>query len=279
MRPPRPLDPLFDASRGVRLPLSPVLQRWYGALRFPRPKNRTYVVANFVSTLDGVVAFDGPRGGGSAISGGNRDDRRLMGLLRAAADAVVVGAGTLRSVPRHLWIPEYIAPDLGTELRRLRRDLGKPDLPLNVIVTSRGKLDLSLPVFHTPGLPALVVSTRSGSQELRRHLLPPHVELHASQERSKVSAQTICRAVQKRLPEANLVLVEGGPHLLGDFLSASLLDELFLTLAPQIAGRAHGGMRLGLVEGRSFGPAHPLWSSLTSAKRSKDHLFLRYSNS
>jgi riboflavin biosynthesis pyrimidine reductase len=276
MRPPSPLHSLLDRSRGRNLPLPPALEHWYGALRFPRPKERPYVVANFVSTLDGVVAFPGPRGGGSEISGGNPDDRILMGLLRAAADAVVVGAGTLRSVPRHVWTPGGIFPPLQSEYGALRRGLGKPSLPINVVVTASGKLDLTLPVFRTQGLHAFVVSTRSGSKSLRRHDPAGQVSVQDSRGVTKVSAAAICQAVQERLPRADLILVEGGPHLLGEFLSEGLLDELFLTLAPQLAGRTRDQARLGLVEGRSFAPDHPLWGSLLSAKRSGDHLFLRY---
>ena len=72
------------------------------------------------------------------------------------------------------------------------------------------------------------------------------------------------------------LLVEGGPQLLGDFLAEGLLDELFLTLAPQIAGRDTSSGRPGLVTGQRFAPEHPLWGTLVSVKRAASHLFLRY---
>ena len=62
----------------------------------------------------------------------------------------------------------------------------------------------------------------------------------------------------------------------GDF-SPRLLDELFLTLAPQIAGRIAGDQRLSLVMGRTFAPRSPLWGSLADLRRGERHLFLRYS--
>ena len=74
-----------------------------------------------------------------------------------------------------------------------------------------------------------------------------------------------------------LILVEGGPRLLGDFFADHLIDEQFLTLAPQIAGRNAGDRRLSLVMGRTFAPQSPLWGSLIDLKRGKSHLFLRYS--
>ncbi|WP_201360899.1 hypothetical protein [Dictyobacter formicarum] len=59
-------------------------------------------------------------------------------------------------------------------------------------------------------------------------------------------------------------------------MTEQLLDELFLTLAPQIAGRDSATARPGLVEGHLFAPEHPLWGTLVSVKRGGSHLFLRY---
>ena len=64
--------------------------------------------------------------------------------------------------------------------------------------------------------------------------------------------------------------------LMGDFFAEQALDELFLTLAPQIAGRDGQAERPGLVMGKQFAPEHPLWGTLVSVKRAGSHLFLRY---
>ena len=77
-----------------------------------------------------------------------------------------------------------------------------------------------------------------------------------------------------RLP--GLILVEGGPQLLGDFFAEKRLDELFLTLAPQIAGRRDPLARPGLVAGRTFAPEHPVWGTLAGIRRADNLLFLRY---
>jgi riboflavin biosynthesis pyrimidine reductase len=74
-----------------------------------------------------------------------------------------------------------------------------------------------------------------------------------------------------------LILVEGGPRLLGDFYAAHVLDEQFLILAPQIAGRDVGDQRLSLVMRRTFAPGSPLWGTLIDLRRDSSHLFLRYS--
>jgi riboflavin biosynthesis pyrimidine reductase len=89
----------------------------------------------------------------------------------------------------------------------------------------------------------------------------------------------VLAAVKERRP-SKFILTEGGPRLMGDFLTEGAVDELFLTLAPQVVGRdplldGQGG-RPGLVTGRHFAPDNPRWSRLVSAKRSDSHLFLRY---
>ena len=73
--------------------------RYDGDLCFPpAPEERPYCIANFVSTLDGVVSFNLPgQSEGAQISGSNEEDRFIMGLLRASVDAVMVGSGTLRA--------------------------------------------------------------------------------------------------------------------------------------------------------------------------------------
>jgi len=71
--------------------------RYGGDLFFPlAPEGRPYCIANFVSTLDGVVSFNLPgQSGGDQISHANEEDRFTMGLLRASVDAILVGSGTL----------------------------------------------------------------------------------------------------------------------------------------------------------------------------------------
>src|SRR5512135_1351510 len=158
MTPLAPLETLLDRIGGDDIPLPPGLATLYGPLRFPLQKVRPYVIGNFVTTLDGVASLSAPGlSGGGPISGSNPHDQMVMGLLRAVADAVIVGAGTLRSVPNHLWTAEYIFPALSDSYRRLRAALGKSEPPLNVIVTARGEIDTGLPVFRSGAVKVLVV--------------------------------------------------------------------------------------------------------------------------
>ncbi len=274
-----PLETLFDAQRGTDLPLPPKLAAIYGQLRFPLQPDRPYVFANFVTSLDGVVSLEAPgRAGGGDIIGNNKHDHMLMGILRAAADAIIVGAGTLRKSPRHVWTAEHIYPSFSTLYQRLRRNMNKTEPPLNVIVTLEGNVNLDQPLFQSGKVPVLIITTMRGEQRLRQQAIPPSTEIAAlaQNEEGLLRTQAMLEVVQRVRP-GNLILSEGGPQLLANFFAEHCLDELFLTLAPQVAGRDATIERPGLVAGKLFAPEFPLWGSLVSVKRETNHLFLRYS--
>lgn len=271
----RPLAPLFSSAEGAPLPLPPRLRRLYGPLRFPQRRGGPHVFANFASTLDGVVAFEGSRSGGSEVGGFNDQDRMVMGILRSVADVVVIGAGTMRAVPRHIWTPGSLFPGLTEEFSELRRRMHLPALPRLVVVSGQGELDLNLPTFQTGAQEVLVATTSRGARRLRARPLPARVKVWDGGEGPRLQARAVLRAA-RRGGATQRVLVEGGPDLLGTLLSAGALDELFLTLAPQVAGRDGAHRRRALVEGTLFGPSRPLWGSLVDARRAGDHLMLRY---
>jgi riboflavin biosynthesis pyrimidine reductase len=271
-----PLETLLGVEQGDDLPLPDKLAGLYGRLRFP-PTREQYVISNFVTTLDGVVALMAPgHQSGGAVSGYNKHDRMVMGILRAVSDAVVVGAGTLRSVPEHLWTAEYIFPSLADEYVRLRTSLGKPEPPLNVIVTGSGDLVPNFRVFRSQEVPVLIVTTPSGAKRIDALSMPRSVKVIAVEKDGPVSAGAILNATNEAR-ESKMVLVEGGPMLMGDFFAERRLHELFITLAPQVAGRDGSVERPGLVSGKRFAPDDPRWGTLASVKRAGDHIFLRYS--
>ena len=106
-----PLKALWTLNQGKAVPLPPGLTRLYGRFRLPEAGSGPHIFSNFVTTLDGVVSLR-MRGhaNGRDISGFNDQDRLVMGLLRAVADVVVVGAGTLAADRQHVWTPETICP-------------------------------------------------------------------------------------------------------------------------------------------------------------------------
>lgn len=272
----KPLELLYETAHGDKLPLPPTLARLYGRLRMPLRGRKPYVISNFVTTLDGVVSLNekGHASGGD-ISGFSAVDRAVMGLLRAVVDVIIVGSGTLEVDRRHVWTAERIYPPFANDYRWLRRALGKEATPLMVVVSGSGKLDLGLPLFASGEMRSLIVTSVAGGKRLRKQKAPQFVEIRTARGGRTISARAILDQV-RRVTSGKLILVEGGPRLIGDFFAAGLLDEQFLTLAPQVAGREEGDRRLSLVMGRTFAPRAPLWGRLTDLRRSGSHLFLRY---
>ena len=271
------LEKLYDSDLNSGFPLPSKLSRFYGALSFPSHPGRPYVISNFVSTVDGVVSLDAPgKAVGDVISGTNEHDSIVMGLLRAAADAVIVGAGTLRASLQHIWTPAYIYPPYADAYKELREGMGKQPTPLNVIVTARGNIDLSLPLFQSGKVSVLILTTAEGERRIRKIYIPKSVQIIAGTDAVSLTARGILDAIVSVNPSCKMILIEGGPHLMGEFFAERCLDELFLTLSPQVAGRESSIERLGIVAEKIFAPEHPLWGKLISVKRGASHLFLRY---
>jgi len=262
-------------ARGGALP--PELARRYGAeLSIGLRPDRPTTVSNFVSTIDGGVAFDTEgTTGGREVSGGFTPDRFLMGLLRATADAVLVGAGTVRSGHHHVWTPGHVHPASASAYAAWRRQLGlRRPQPTTVIVSASGRIDPGHPGLRATDVPVLLLTTDAGAAWLRRIELPSAVEVVVAGDHERVEEEAILATLAAR--DLELVVCEGGPRLLGGLVAAGLVDELFLTIAPQIAGRTPELPRLALVEGVAFSIDAAPWARLASVLRSGDHLFLRY---
>jgi riboflavin biosynthesis pyrimidine reductase len=259
-----PFDVLFEADV-PDYPLPTDLKHLYGRLGFASP----IVYSNFVSSMDGVVTLGSKPSAGSVISGKNPADRFLMGLLRACADAFVVGAGTLRATPGHLWTPAHVYPALATEFTALRSGLGRSAEPSLVLLTASGEMDFGHPALARG---AIVITTEGGARKIGDRL-PASCELVAM---GKGKSLDLGKAVHElRGRGLGVLLCEGGPHVMGQLIEDSLLDEVFLTLSPVVAGRAEEP-RLGMVEGVEFLPAKGDWSKLLSVRKHGDYLFLRY---
>ncbi len=272
-----PLVTLFEETAGSPIPLPDELARLYGVLRMPAPEGRPHVMGNFVTTLDGVVSL-GVKGHetGADISGFHKQDRAVMGLLRALADVVFVGVATIAAEPTHLLTAQDIYPPLSDAYGAVRVALGKPPFPSSVIVTSHGDVDPRWRLFHQNDVPVHIVATTSAAGAIATLGLPVKVQVHDVGHDGTVGAEEIFRAIGwSRAP--GIVLCEGGPHLMGTLFAAGALDDMFLTLSPQVAGRSSDGPpRPGFIAGQTFAPEQPLWGTLVSLRRGQSHLFLRY---
>ena len=272
----QPTDPSETAlPEGLRA-------RYDGNLSFPpAPAERPYCIANFVSTLDGVVSFNLPgQSEGAQISNWNEEDRFIMGLLRASADAIVVGSGTLQAAgPHGSWLPEAVYPTAKDLYQKYRTEvLRKPEYPLVAIVTRTGGLDLTSAVFHTPRTRVLILTTERGKRRLSQsgsEALSSVVVKSLSTAEERISPSAILTLLRQEA-RVELLLHEAGPTLFGEFVAGGFMDELFLTVAPQLAGRDAAHVRPGLVANVQFSPATAPWWKLISAKSATDYLFLRY---
>jgi riboflavin-specific deaminase-like protein len=179
--------------------------------------DRPYLVLNMVSSLDGKATLDWRTKGLSTEL-----DRRLFHHLRTQADAVMVGAGTLR-------IERYGRMAKSEELRDKRESEGLARDPLAVIVSARLDLPADLPLLNEPEQPVLIATGSDATLE----------GLGDQVEYARVGDDHGIRSV----------LCEGGPTLNSYLLAAGLVDELFLSLNPKLAG---GASALTIVAGREL---------------------------
>jgi riboflavin-specific deaminase-like protein len=175
------------------------------------------VVLNFVTTLDGRAAISGRSG-----PIGSETDTEMLQRLRTRADAVMVGAGTMRA-------ERYGRIVSDPDLRAYRERTGLTHDPLAVIVSNRLDLPWDAPLF-TDGGGRVVVFTAS-EEEPPKTATPMTVVRH-------LEGVELDRALEWLRKERGIrsVLCEGGPTLHGRLREGGLADELFLTIAPKLAG-------------------------------------------
>ncbi len=202
------------------------------------PVDRPYVIVNMVSTLDGRAALEGNTRGL-----GGEQDRNLFHLLRTAADAILVGAGTAR-------IERYAEAVKNDELRAARERHGlAPEQP-TVIVSGRLLLPSDLPLLQAEGAPVVIATAADHELE--------GVNAAVTYERTGDDLQLLLARLRSEHGLRSLVC-EGGPTLLSHLLAANLVDELFLSIAPKLIG---GGDEPTITTGPALpdpATADPIW--------------------
>ena len=216
--------------------------------------DRPYTVVNFVASADGRASFHGRSG---AL--GDEGDRAMFHGLRENVDAVLAGTNTLRV--------EGYGRILGREERRHRRlERGEPAEPLACVISRSGDVPLGIPLF--------------AAEEARIALFAPREPPGLSACAARVDLHVLAPeelelpnilAILRRQHGIRSLLCEGGPALFGALLAERLVDELFVTLAPQLAGGGEGPPMITGPEPVSLTPVEITW-----LLEREGSLYLRY---
>ncbi|HYU19182.1 MAG TPA: dihydrofolate reductase family protein [Chloroflexota bacterium] len=229
----------------------------YAQLTLPDgPPERPYVVVNMVSTADGKTAL-----GGRAAGIGSDLDRTLMRQIRAAADGLMVGAGTLRA--------ERVDPRVPGPLAEARTRRGHAAQPLAITLSRRLDLDPSHHFLRGgPGEAIIFTSAQAPPERVAALARSATIELVGECQVDMAAALAVLRT---RHRVARLV-VEGGPTLNQALMERGAVDELFWTIAPKLAA----GSGPGLTSGP--GPLSSIAAelSLVSLFECRSELFIRY---
>jgi riboflavin biosynthesis pyrimidine reductase len=261
-----PLELLYEADELPRTPLPAKLARIYdGDLGL----GEECVYANFVATVDGAVAIPTMPRSNEFIAGSSDADRFVMGLLRAFADAVIIGAGVLRASPRGTWRPEGIFPPAASEYADLRDRLGASVSPEVAVLTGSGEIDIGHPLLASG---ALVLTSEAGAELLAERVPSATTVLALGPER-RIAPDVVLSALRAR--SHRRILCEAGPHTFGGFLEADAVDELFVTTSPLLVGDGGPGSRLRLVEAADLTPDGKR-VRLIGLRRHGSYVFERY---
>ncbi len=217
------------------------------------PRERPFTALNMVSSADGRVTLDGAAAGiGGAV------DHTLLLRLRTHADALLFGSGTLRADGVGKGVPSALEP--------VRRACGLAAQPLLALLTASGDVPLTRAIFRAPARTVVFVAEHTPAEAVVRLRERATVRVAGAERPDPVEVMRVLRHEYG----VRRLLCEGGPTLNGALLTAGLLDELFLTLAPTLLA----GDGPSLVAGPTLRPPTPL--TLRSLYEHEGELYLRY---
>ncbi|MFI9271654.1 pyrimidine reductase family protein [Kitasatospora sp. NPDC052896] len=215
---------------------------------------RAWLRANMVAGLDGAARLAGLSEGLSGAA-----DKRIFGVLRALSDVVLVGAETVRA-------EGYRPARARAEFAAARRAADQAPAPAIAVVSRSLRLDLDAPLFTSPVVRTVVITTEDAPAEARAAVAELADVIAVG--RGSVDLPAAVAALTAR--GWTRQLTEGGPRLLGSLADEGLLDELCLSLAPLLTG----GDAPRIVTGPE--PARAQRMRLVSLIEEKGFLFTRY---
>lgn len=221
----------------------------------PKPADRPWVYTNMIASADGGTAIDGVSG---ALGGPG--DKAMFGALRAMADAIVVGASTVRE-------EQYRAPTLRPESVAMRRERGQADNPRLAVVSGSLNIDLELPLFNDPDNRPFIITSASSAPDKRRQLEEVADLVIAGEDRVSLT-EALSYLDQAGI---KMVLSEGGPSLNGQLIDDRLIDEWNLSVSPSLLA---GDSRRAAIGPAPAGP--PLGMKLDRVWTDNEMLFCRW---
>jgi len=216
-------------------------------------KDRPWVLANMISSLDGAIAIDGVSGGL-----GGPADKAVFVAIRSVPDVILVGSGTVVA-------ENYRRPQTSPETQELRVSRGQSALPRIAIVSGSLSIEADHQVFDSDARPMVI--THGQSPLDRRKALSEVADVLVAGD-SHVDLSHALRSLKE--DGANTVLLEGGPTLNGAMAAADLIDEMSISVAPWLVGGNASRMLAG-----SHTP-DPRSMRLDRVLHQDGYLFLRY---
>jgi riboflavin biosynthesis pyrimidine reductase len=199
-----------------------------------------------------------------------------MGLLRARCDAVMVGDGTARAEPEHVWTPTHLGGADAAAFEWLRAHEGRAPVALHVFCSLTGEIERHWAAVARDDIALVVATTAAAAPEARRRLAGrPDTEVVAfGDDRVDTAALTRWLLAERGVRS---LLCEGGPHLYGSMIADGAVDDEFVTLSPVLMGgvASSGARRPSLVEGVGFAPGASPKAVPLSLRRAGEHLMLR----
>ncbi|MEX2448815.1 MAG: dihydrofolate reductase family protein [Solirubrobacterales bacterium] len=219
-------------------------------LRAPPGVRRPYVACNLIATLDGRATV-----GGSTEALGFQTDARVLMRMRTFADAILIGAGTMRVERYDRMLPV-------SRLRGYRRQIGLPEDPLTVIVSQTLDLPWDAGLF-SDGHGKVVLATASSASPP-----PTRTEVEMLRYEGEADFESIFAHLHRE-HGVEAVSCEGGPAVLHALILAGLVDDLFLTQNPILIGDGERSLVRGSLPG-------PVPAELVWALEAEGELFTRW---
>jgi riboflavin biosynthesis pyrimidine reductase len=258
---------------------------------FYKTKNSPHTYLMFVTTIDGIAVplEPGQRGGleialrhvkDHPASIGGLTDNRALQYGWASADTVLGGAGILRDNTGATWYPRD--KDLQDLMKKKVRK------PVRAVVTGTGELDLKHPVLNPKNneWQPVIFTTRRGVEKLKEQAkhLATKGEMPGEQTKTHSMGDAVVdlakvMTILRKDYDTQLLDIQGGPILAAEVMKAKLVNEVRLTVSPQVMGdlNSEGKRRPGFINGLHFGLDNSPLAELEALGVSGSHLFLRYS--